>query len=339
MPADNVQGWRADTLALLKELNSPVYRWPGGNFVSGYNWRDGIGDRDKRPPRKNPAWKGIEHNDVGIDEFMASVREIDAEPYIAVNSGLGDETAAADEVEYAQRRQPTRRMGKLRGAERPPGALRREVVRHRQRDVRRLAARPHAAGRVREEAQRVRRGDAQSGSRRSSWSASATSARGARGCCTHCADHMNLISEHFYCAEQAGPGRRHVAQVPDADPTHRRGAPQVPAGRFRALAGKDIRIALDEWNYWYGPHVYGELGTPVLPEGRAGHRRRPARVLPQSDIVFMANYAQTVNVIGAIKTNQDGRGARDDRAGAEAVSPAVRGDAGGGDGVPQPARV
>ena len=56
---------------------SPVYRWPGGNFVSGYNWRDGIGDPDKRPPRKNPAWKGIEHNDVGIHEYMALMREIE----------------------------------------------------------------------------------------------------------------------------------------------------------------------------------------------------------------------------------------------------------------------
>ena len=66
MPADNVDGWRADTLAQLRELNSPVYRWPGGNFVSGYDWKDGTGDPDKRPPRKNPAWKGIESNDVGL---------------------------------------------------------------------------------------------------------------------------------------------------------------------------------------------------------------------------------------------------------------------------------
>ena len=57
MPADNLDGWRVDTVKLLKELNSPVYRWPGGNFVSGYNWRDGIGDPDKRPPRKNPPGK------------------------------------------------------------------------------------------------------------------------------------------------------------------------------------------------------------------------------------------------------------------------------------------
>ena len=56
MPSDNIEGFRSDVIGLLRELNAPVYRWPGGNFVSGYNWRDGIGDRDKRPPRKNPAW-------------------------------------------------------------------------------------------------------------------------------------------------------------------------------------------------------------------------------------------------------------------------------------------
>ena len=55
MPADHVHGMRADTLKLIRELNSPIYRWPGGNFVSGYEWRDAIGDPDKRPPRKNPA--------------------------------------------------------------------------------------------------------------------------------------------------------------------------------------------------------------------------------------------------------------------------------------------
>ena len=52
MPADNIKGWRKDVVALLKELNSPIYRWPGGNFVSGYKWQDCIWKRDKRPPQK-----------------------------------------------------------------------------------------------------------------------------------------------------------------------------------------------------------------------------------------------------------------------------------------------
>lgn len=101
MPADNVQGMRADTLALLRRLDSPIYRWPGGNFVSGYNWKDGIGDRDRRPPRKNPAWKGIEHNDVGLDEFLTLCRLLDTEPYIAVNTGLGEAASAVEELQYA----------------------------------------------------------------------------------------------------------------------------------------------------------------------------------------------------------------------------------------------
>ena len=101
MPADNVKGMRADTLKVLKELNSPIYRWPGGNFVSGYDWRLGIGPRDKRPPMKNPAWGGIEHNDFGLDEFIIFCREIGTEPMITVNTGFGDDHSAAEEVEYA----------------------------------------------------------------------------------------------------------------------------------------------------------------------------------------------------------------------------------------------
>jgi alpha-N-arabinofuranosidase len=90
MPADNIEGMRADTLALLKELNAPIYRWPGGNFVSGYDWRDGVGDRDKRPPRTNPAWTGVEHNDFGMHEFIRFCELVETEPWITVNTGFGD---------------------------------------------------------------------------------------------------------------------------------------------------------------------------------------------------------------------------------------------------------
>ena len=61
MPNDNMQGFRADMIALLKELNAGIYRWPGGNFVSGYDWHNGIGDRDRRPPGYDYA---LEHGGV-----------------------------------------------------------------------------------------------------------------------------------------------------------------------------------------------------------------------------------------------------------------------------------
>ena len=102
MPADHVGGLRADTLALIKRLQAPIMRWPGGNFVSGYDWKDGIGDRDRRPPRWERAWNDIEDNDFGIDEFLALCRETKIEPLVVVNTGLGSAQLAADEVEYVR---------------------------------------------------------------------------------------------------------------------------------------------------------------------------------------------------------------------------------------------
>lgn len=115
MPANNVQGFRAEVIAALKLLHSGVYRWPGGNFVSGYEWRDAIGDPDKRPPIMDPVWHAVQPNDVGTDEFMALCRLLDVEPYVTVNGGFGDEWSAAQLVEYANGAVSTP-MGKLRAA-------------------------------------------------------------------------------------------------------------------------------------------------------------------------------------------------------------------------------
>jgi alpha-L-arabinofuranosidase len=115
MPADNVSGFRAATIRYLKELGIEIARWPGGNFVSAYDWRDGIGERDRRPPRRELAWNGLESNDMGIDDFMTFCRLVGAVPYLAVNSGLGDAHSAAEEVEYVNG-PPTSRLGGLRAA-------------------------------------------------------------------------------------------------------------------------------------------------------------------------------------------------------------------------------
>ncbi len=300
MPADNVKGMRRDTLELLRQLDSPVYRWPGGNFVSGYDWKDGIGDRDRRPPRKNPAWRGVEHNDVGIDEFLVFCRELTTEPYIAVNSGQGGVESAVEELQYANGGADTP-MGKLRarnghaepyrvkwwgiGNEMYGGwqlghmPLEEYVQKH---NV--FAEAMRAAD---SSIKLVAVGDA------GPWS---------QGMMTHCADHMDLISEHFYV--QTRPGlAAHVQQAPDSvrrkAEAHRRYRRE-----FDSLRGKDIRIALDEWNYWYGPHVYGELGTRYFLKDALGIAAGLHEYARNSDIFFMANYAQTVNVIGCIKTSK-----------------------------------
>jgi alpha-N-arabinofuranosidase len=100
MPADNVQGFRPDTIALLRKLHSGMWRLPGGNFLSDWVWYDAIGDIDKRPPMFDHAWNAMQPNDVGMDEFMTFCKLIDVDPYITVNAGLGDSHSAMEEVEY-----------------------------------------------------------------------------------------------------------------------------------------------------------------------------------------------------------------------------------------------
>ena len=100
MPVENVQGFRPDTIALLRQLHSGFWRLPGGNFVSGWSWYDSVGDIDKRPPMFDYAWNAMQTNDVGMDEFMTLCKLIGVEPYITVNAGFGDAHSAAEEVEY-----------------------------------------------------------------------------------------------------------------------------------------------------------------------------------------------------------------------------------------------
>ncbi len=113
MPADNVQGFRPDTTALLHQLHSGFWRLPGGNFLSNWSWYDSVGDIDKRPPVWDNAWNAMQPNDVGMDEFMTLCKLIGTEPYISVNAGFGDAHSAAEEVEYMNGA-ATKRLGGLR---------------------------------------------------------------------------------------------------------------------------------------------------------------------------------------------------------------------------------
>jgi alpha-N-arabinofuranosidase len=300
MPADNVDGFRPEVLARMKELDAPVYRWPGGNFVSGYDWRDGIGDRDRRPPRKNPAWQGVEHNDVGIHEYLDLMRLLGAEPYITVNSGLGDVTMALEELQYANGG-PDTPMGRLRSANgRPePWGVKLWSVGNEMYGDWQLGHMP-LADYVKKHIQFEVAMKAMDPSIR-------VVAVGAVGRWTEtmlaeASNHMDLISEHFYVGHKPGL-LSHVNQMPSEvrriAAAHRKYAATIPT-----LKAKKVPVALDEWNYWYGPALYGEIGTQYFLEDALGVAAAFNEYARQSDIYAMANYAQTVNVIGAIKTSK-----------------------------------
>ena len=300
MPGDNIDGFNKEVVAILKELNSPVYRWPGGNFVSGYNWRDGIGDRDRRPPRKNPAWTGVEHNDVGIHEFMYLCRLLGTEPYVAVNTGLGTVEEIAQQVEYINGASSTHE-GKLRAANGNPEpfgvrfwAVGNEMYGDWQLGHIPLSeyVKKHISV-----AEAIRKADP-------SVKLVGVGAVGewSRTMLTEGGDHMDMLSEHIYCQDLPDV-KAHTSQIRDnirrVAEEHRKYRNEIPG-----LDGKDIRIAMDEWNYWYGDYIYGELGCRYYWRDGLGIAAGLHEYFRNSDIYYMANYAQTVNVIGAIKTTR-----------------------------------
>ncbi len=301
MPADNIKGMRADVLALLKQLNSPIYRWPGGNFVSGYNWKDGIGDPDKRPTRKNPAWGGIDTNDFGLDEFIQFCREIGTEPLAVVNTGLGDIQLARDMVEYANGSVSTL-MGKWRADNGNPEPYKITYwgIGNEMYGEWQLGHIPvdDYVKRHNEFAQAMKAVDSSIklvgvGENMGIWS---------KKMLEHCTENMDYISEHFYCGDKKDV-IKHVYQLAEhikvKVKNHKRYIESLPS-----LQNKFIPIAMDEWNYWYGEHIYGELGCVYHLKDALGVAIGLHEFFRNSDIITMANYAQTVNVIGAIKTTK-----------------------------------
>lgn len=139
-PLSDVRGFRTDVLEAVKRLTVPVLRWPGGNFVSGYHWTDGIGPVDERPRRRELAWRTSESNRFGTDESIAYCREIDPKPYICVNMGTSTMDEAGARVQYCDGTGGYL-LGRTAPPERSPRALQRQVLRARQRDVRRVADR------------------------------------------------------------------------------------------------------------------------------------------------------------------------------------------------------
>ena len=99
-PQSDEQGFRKDVIELVKDLRVGLVRYPGGNFLSGYNWKDGIGPRESRPVRLDRAWHTIETNQVGIDEFADWAKKAGTQVMAAVNMGTGTPQDAADMVEY-----------------------------------------------------------------------------------------------------------------------------------------------------------------------------------------------------------------------------------------------
>jgi len=306
MPADNIHGMRADTIKLLRELNAAIYRWPGGLFVNYYDWRDGIGERDKRPPRLNAAYAGdtegwvamLEMNDFGLDEFMRLCSELGTEAYMIVNAAYGDEYSAAAEVEYFNGPEYSP-MGSLRAANGHPEpytvkfwGIGNEMWEEGYLSLNNYIRRHNMF------ADKMRQADP-------SIKLVAVGDQWSEAMLRNCAEHMDFISEHFYAfTKETDSVLEHAQHIP--------GGVREIAGdlhRFREqieqLRDTDIRIALDEWNYFWGgrEEIYGEAAPRYFFRDALGIAMGLQEMFRNSDVIYMAN-AHPVNVHGQIKTTK-----------------------------------
>jgi alpha-L-arabinofuranosidase len=317
-PLSDENGFRIDVMAAVKELNVTLLRYPGGNFVSNYNWIDGVGPQ--RIPRSNLAWGGVETNEFGTNEFMKFVKMAGSEPFIAVNLGTGTIEEARRWVEYCNVEEGPyyAELRKEHGYPEPHNviywSLGNEMDGHWQ--MGQLSAEDYAK-KAREAAKLMRLTDPSikliaAGS--SNYSRDANPDHWNRTVINELRNYVDYIALHLYVGNRDNDyytfvSTPHIMQ-------HRTKIARGMINEAMQAANRGtrdpIRIAWDEYNVWYRAR-----GTE--PPGSKGkleeiYNLEDALVIAgflnvfirNADVVKMANLAQLVNGIAPIYTSENG---------------------------------
>ncbi|GAA0817138.1 arabinosylfuranosidase ArfA [Spirilliplanes yamanashiensis] len=322
-PAADDAGLRTDVLDLTRELGVTTVRYPGGNFVSGYRWEDGVGPVGDRPQRLDLAWRTVESNAFGLNEFMGWARAAGVEPMLAVNLGTRGVAEAAELVEY------TNLPGGTAAAD-----LRRKHGVGQPHDVRlwclgnemdgpwqvgnrtadeygRVAARAgHAMRRVDPGIELVACG--------SSHSDMPTFAAWEATVLEHAYDQVDYVSLHSYYDPEKHDAASFRAAAVDLDAFIDAVVATADFVRAKLRRTKRIRLALDEWNVWYQsrftePEDRGIAGEPP-PLIEDEYTVTDAMVvgnllismLRHADRLAIGCQAQLVNIIAPIRTEPGG---------------------------------
>lgn len=315
-PLSDNQGYRKDVLKAVGDLRVTLLRWPGGNFSSNYNWRDGIGPRDQRPARLDLAWGSIESNEFGTDEFLNYCELIKTEPYLCANLGTGTWDEAQQWVEYCNFAGDTAvtRLRRNNGREQPWGVkywgLGNEMdgpwqMGHRSADD---------YGKFALEAAKMMKWTdptiklVASGS--SNFGPNADWVGWNRTVLEHLRDHVDYLSLHTYVGNSENNFAEYMASSLEV-----LNRIKVAEGILRAAVfgtKRKIYVAYDEWNVWYRARGEGkERGRNILEEH---YNLEDALVVAtllnafvnNAHVVKIANMAQLVNVIAPIFTNDNG---------------------------------
>ena len=315
----DADGYRKDVMEAIKGLGVTILRWPGGNFVSGYNWKDGIGPKNLRPVRPEGAWGALEPNTFGTDEFLKYAERLGVEPYICINAGLGTVEEARQWVEYTNESRDTywAQQRRKNGREKPYAVkywgLGNEIdgpwqLGHKNaEDYTKFAL---------EAAKAMRRAD---GSIKLIASGSSNFRPGwdwigwNRAVLEKLKNDIDYISLHTYIGNRTNNFEEFLAASYDID--HRI---EVVEGLIQAAQSgtpnpRPIYIAYDEWNVWYRARGSSEFATGATRLEEIYNYEDALAMgmffnsfIRHAESVKMANLAQIVNVIAPIFTNKEG---------------------------------
>ena len=316
------QGFRTDTLEVVKELGVPVVRYPGGNFVSGYKWEDGVGPRDQRPKRIDLAWSVVETNEVGLNEFADWAKKADAEVMMAINLGTRGVAEAMELLEYCNLDKDTyyAQLRRAHGYEKPHNfklwCLGNEMDGPWQ--IGHKTAQEY--GRLANETAKVMKGIDPSielvvcGSSNSGmptfgeWEATVLD---------HCYENVDYVSLHTYYGDGDHDTETFLANNLDMDQFITDVANICDYVKAKKHSKKTIHLSFDEWNVWYHSH---EQDQKLERWTRAPHQLEDVydfqdallvgsmliTLLRHADRVKIACMAQLVNVIAPIMTSDTG---------------------------------
>ncbi|MBU8861663.1 alpha-N-arabinofuranosidase [Micromonospora sp. WMMB482] len=324
-PTADADGFRGDVLALVRELGVSLVRYPGGNFVSGYRWEDGIGPVTDRPVRRDLAWHSLETNEIGIDEFMRWAGKAGVEVMYALNLGTRGVQEALDVQEYLNHPDRTRlaELRRANGAEKPYGVrmfcLGNEMdgpwqTGHKTaQEYGRLAGQTARALRSAEPGLELVVCGSSSSSMPTfaAWEAEVLEL-------TY--DAVDYISAHAYYEPVDGDMASFLASAVDMDHFVSSVVATADSVGARLKNPKRLKISFDEWNVWYLREFQdgldaGSTEWPVAPRVIEDCYNVADAVvvgsllislLRHSDRVTAACQAQLVNVIAPIRTEPGG---------------------------------
>jgi len=321
-PFADEQGFRQDVLNLVHELDVPVVRYPGGNFVSGYNWEDGIGPQADRPRRLELAWRTIETNQFGMNEFVNWCRKARSEPLMAINLGTRGADAARSVVEYCNHPGGTywSDLRRSHGHSEPHKVkywcLGNEMdgpwqIGHKTAEEYARAA-CEAAKVMRwvdPEIELVACGSSGKGmSTFPDWEATVLD---------HTYDQVDYISLHTYYGNRSGDTRNFLAKSLDMDSFISSVVAVCDYVKAKHRSKKTINLSFDEWNVWYHSNTADQEIPPwtiAPPQLEDAYTFEDAllvgcmliTLLKHADRVKIACLAQLVNVIAPIVTETGG---------------------------------